>query len=556
MIFENTKCECGHQNPVGTVLCESCGKPLENTESSEPLEMRYDGAARRSQKANPSLLDKVWNFFSSVKIAVYLIFFTLLASSLGTIFPQESTFLNMDPSTFYKAEYGTLGEIYYKLGLSHTYESWWFILLLFMIGTSLVICSLDRVLPLYKALSKQQIRKHLSFINRQRAGLIQTMPFSEEDGEAQEWVNKLGKQLRKQRFRVHTEGAALLAEKNRFSRWGPYILHIGLIIFLLAVVMRSIPGWHMDKHMGFLEGVPVKIPDTSYYLKNEQFTVDYYKPEEMSEEFREKNRSVAKLYETQAVLYRCTDRCDDDDPVLEEVHRQKIEVNKPLDYKGLLAYQFDFQETPTILSMDPKVRNLKTGEAFGPIHLNMNNPAQSYDAGPYHLELKGYFKDFGMDDKGQPITQSNSPNAPAFIFQVTGPDLPAQGSVFMYFPRQIDQQNFRQDAINGELAKTLAISVDSMDDVQIAAYTSYLNIRMDRAMPFIWVGSAIGMIGLVMTFYWQHRRIWLRLDGRELSLGAHTNKNWYGLRREIATSLTKIGMPIEQKALDKGGTNG
>ena len=50
------------------------------------------------------------------------------------------------------------------LGFSHTYESWWFIGLLVMIGTSLVICSLDRVLPLYRALNKQQIRKHLQFL--------------------------------------------------------------------------------------------------------------------------------------------------------------------------------------------------------------------------------------------------------------------------------------------------------------------------------------------------------------------------------------------------------
>ena len=64
---------------------------------------------------------------------------------------------------------------------------------------------------------------------------------------------------------------ALLAEKHRFSRWGPYINHIGLIIFLLAVLMRGLPGWYMDQYSGFLEGVPVKIENTPYYLENEKF---------------------------------------------------------------------------------------------------------------------------------------------------------------------------------------------------------------------------------------------------------------------------------------------
>ncbi|MBW7458109.1 cytochrome c biogenesis protein ResB, partial [Paenibacillus sepulcri] len=157
--FENTKCECGHQNPVGTVLCESCGKPLDGKEVDidTPLEMRYDGIARRSQKSNQSVIDKVWSFFSSVKIAVRLIVITLIAAMIGTIFTQENAFISFDPTTYYEDRYGWIGKWYYKLGFSNTYESWWFIGLLVMIGTSLVICSLDRVLPLYRALNKQQI---------------------------------------------------------------------------------------------------------------------------------------------------------------------------------------------------------------------------------------------------------------------------------------------------------------------------------------------------------------------------------------------------------------
>lgn len=169
MAFVNTKCECGHQNAVGTVLCEACGKPQNEEPGADAvLEMRYDGVARKSQKANPSWIDRIWNFFSSVKFAIIIIIITLIGASLGTIYPQESNFISIDAATYYKQTYGTLGHIYYLLGLSHTYESWWFITLLVMIGASLVICSLDRVLPLYRALHKQKVRKHEQFITRQR----------------------------------------------------------------------------------------------------------------------------------------------------------------------------------------------------------------------------------------------------------------------------------------------------------------------------------------------------------------------------------------------------
>lgn len=215
---------------------------------------------------------------------------TLLGAMLGTIFPQESTFLNIDASTYYEQTYGTAGNIYYRLGLSHTYESWWFVTLLVMIGASLVICSLDRVLPLYKALTRQKIRKHRQFLTRQKLTLN-----TEVEGEPEEWVARIVQPLKKKGYRVRTEGGALLAEKHRFSRWGPYVIHIGLIIFLLAVLARGLPGLNMDQHLAFPQGETVKIPDTSMYLKNEKFTVEFYSEEEMPEEFRGKKVLLSSM---------------------------------------------------------------------------------------------------------------------------------------------------------------------------------------------------------------------------------------------------------------------
>ncbi|NWL87343.1 cytochrome c biogenesis protein ResB [Paenibacillus sp. 79R4] len=552
--IENTKCECGHQNRVGTVLCESCGKPLEDIGDSKGLlEMRYDGVARRSQRVNPNFIDRIWNFFSSVKVAVYLIIFTLVGAMLGTIFEQESNFINFDPTTFYKNKYGQIGEIYYKLGLSHTYESWWFVLLLVMIGASLVICSLDRVLPLYKALSKQRIPKHMQFLTRQK--VVYQGPVAEKGSE---WVERAVKPLRKKGYRVHTEKAALLAEKQRFSRWGPYIIHIGLIIFLLAVLFRGLPGLHYDQHYWFPEGEETKIPGTDLYLKNEKFTVEYYSEDEMSEEFRKTGKVVPKLFETQAVLYECTANCDDPskEPLLKEVKRHAIQVNDPLTYKGLRVYQFDFDLTPKLRSVQPVLVDKVTGEQYGKFKLEMNNPQQEFKLGPYTLELKNKFLDFSLNEQGQPISKSRDPNAPAFLFIVKGPDLPEEGSQFIYFPKQIDKERFQQDAINeklGGLQNKLELDVQSMEDIDIIASSSYLNIRIDRAMPFVWLGLGIVMLGLIMSFYWQHRRVWLRIDEGILTLGAHTTKNWFGMRREVSSFLSTMGIEADEKSLENGG---
>ena len=274
MAFQNTKCECG--------------KPLqEDGEEDALLEMRYDGVARKSQKVNPNLIDRVWNFFSSVKIAVILIIITLIGASFGTIYPQETQFINEVPANYYKNTYGTLGHWYYVLGLSDTYGSWWFMTLLVMIGISLVICSLDRVLPLYRALHRRQVRKHDQFLRRQRVSVEAELPI-----ESGEFLTTIEKSLRKKGYHIYKSDDALLAEKNRFSRWGPYVNHIGLIIFLLALLARSIPGWHMEYYAGFQQGQPQPIPGTPYYLQNNQFTVEYYTEEELPEKFVKEGRTV------------------------------------------------------------------------------------------------------------------------------------------------------------------------------------------------------------------------------------------------------------------------
>jgi cytochrome c biogenesis protein len=123
----------------------------------------------------------------------------------------------------------------------------------------------------------------------------------------------------------------------------------------------------------------------------------------------------------------------------------------------------------------------------------------------------------------------------------------------MYFPLQKDKVAFGQDQINREMAERFEIKVRSMEDVTFSQYTTQLNVRVDKAMPYVWVGAAISMIGLLMGSYWHHRRIWLRIDDGRLSLGAHTNKNWYGMRADVAWALGKMGIQVEPKSLDNGG---
>jgi len=552
LLPENTKCECGHQNGVGTILCESCGKPLdpELAKSNEVLEMRYDGVARPSQKANPNFIDKIWNFFSSVKVAIYLIIITLVLVIPGAIIQQANTFLsvNFDPSTYYKETYGTLGHLLYLFGFHNTFESWWFKTLLVLIAASLVICSIDRVIPLYRALNKQQISKHLSFLKRQKVVYSGALPVSQEG-----FVEQFRQVLRKKKYRVHSNGQALLAEKYRFSRWGPYINHIGLIVILLTLVFRSFPSLHMDDYVKIVDGDTVPITNTNFYVKSEGFNIVYYENEELPENLQDEVR--IKAFETDVVLYECISYCDDvtQKPELKPLMEHKILVNSPLSYKGFRLHQFDYDLTPRLNAVSPSIVDKVTGETYGPFYLSMFDPEQYYEVGPYSLTIIAKYLDFTIDSSGEPTTLSNNPNAPAFIFNIKGPGFAESGENYIYFPLEKDKVRFAQDSINRDLSDLIDIRVLDMEDVQFSKATTYLNVRYDPVVKYLLIGAFICMLGLTMGSYWNHRRIWLRIDEQTITIAAHTNKNWFAMRQELATCLKQVDIDVDQKDLDNGG---
>lgn len=521
--MKNTKCDCGHNNPVGTILCEYCGKPLEEEESSgQPLEMRYEGKARRSQKRHKTLLDRVWNFFSSVKVAIYLIVITLVASILGTIFPQERFIGTGRPDVYYAQEYGIWGDLYYKLGLSDMYSSWWYVTLLAMIGISLVICSLDRVIPLYQALKKQRVTKSTVFITRQRVS--RRIEISEDEKESA--LGALSEQLIKKRYHVRNEGDSLLAEKGRFSRWGPYVNHIGLIIFLFGALMRLIPGWYMDEAIYVREGETKKLPDLNYYVKNEKAIMEYYDEKE-SRLQADQNQSIVKNYETRAVLYEK----DPDTGKLKELKRQSIIVNKPFKYEDLLLFQADFKPDQT-QAMKLTIQDQKEKKDLGTIRIDLYDPQMEYTVQKDGVKVRilDYFPDFVMEGN-RPTTQSETPNRPAFIFEVQSDQMDEPEKSWLIAGANLDDLNE-----NNRYTMKLA----GLETVNMSG----LMVRMDKSLPVIFIGLGIFMVGLCMGFFWYHRRVWIQWKDGTLYVGAHTNKNWFGLRQDLEQVTQKADLPL------------
>ncbi|PZX07740.1 cytochrome c biogenesis protein [Psychrobacillus insolitus] len=534
-------CTCGNINPAGTELCESCGRPLnQNISDKQVVDMRYEGSARRSQTYKTTIIDKIWNFFSSVKVGMWIIGIILIAAAIGTILPQVfyvPATNEADIAAYYERIYGNFGIIYYELGLSDLYSSWWFQGLVGMLGISLVIASLDRVIPLYKSLKKQKTKRHISFLMRQRVY---------GTGEVEEPIANIDQaeeKLKTMRYKVKREGNAILAEKGRFSRWGPYVNHLGLILFLFGVMLRALPGFYVDETLWLREGERLYIPETDgYFLESKQFIYETYSKEESEEVFGdaiERVGSIAKNYQSDVALYKGPeDAVAGNTEELSFVKEASIQVNKPLKFDNFSVFQMDFR-LDELAKMTFQLQDKETQESFGEFTIDLADPQSEYPlVNGYKVEILEYYASFTEFVDGIPQSESPIPNNPAFLIKMYSPEYPNGETSFVMIKNTIEPL--------GENQHKLAFqSVETRD-------VSGLTVRKDLTLPLLGIGGIIFMIGVAQGSYWNHRRIWIQLleDG-QVVIAAHTNKNWLSVKKDIDEVSKVAHLPQYEDQQDK-----
>jgi len=540
--MKKIKCECGHVNPEGTVLCEACGKPIEENQhidgndKSKLLNMRYEGSARRSLTYKKSIVDKVWSFFSSVKVGVWLIVVALVASAMGTIFPQEMYIPieaeNRNPAVFYEDWYGLPGKIFYQLGFHELYSSWWYMILISLIGISLVICSIDRVVPLHRALKMQKPKRHETFLNRQRL-------YSESRNISSEERKQVIQNLKRQRYKVLDEDGHILAEKGRFSRWGPYVNHIGLIIILIASLLRMTPWLFLDDYVWVREGERIVIPGTDgeYYIENKEFILETHDDERFKDAIDRVGGNVPSNFQTNLIIYKNADASiPGADPNLEKVVEDKVYMNHPLKFDGYTLYQSGYQQNE-FSDMSFKIYETDDSEqeAMDTFKVDLTEFETEYklESG-FRVVINKYYPDYELDD-GEPRSKTKFPRNPAFVFFIYPPNSESPEVSFIGIGKNIDA--------TGENEYKLGIVDFKMHDV------SGMTLRKDYTLPLFGLGAFVFMFGVVQGMYWQHRRIWIHSKENDLLLAAHTNKNWFGIKKDIekVISGTNIEMVIDQQ---------
>ena len=227
---------------------------------------------------------------------------------------------------------------------------------------------------------------------------------------------------------------------------------------------------------------------------------------------------------------------------MEKVKDAQIRVNEPLKFETFAVYQSEYKMNE-LDRMIFALSNKETNEEFGNISIDLNNPEKHYQLSEgYSVEMLSYFPDFEFNKDNEPSTKSKIPNNPAFIFKMFTPDHP-EGEVSFVAIKQTIEPNGNNE---------YKMSFKSVETKNVSGLT----IRKDLTLWILVLGGIIFMIGVIQGAYWYHRRIWIQNVNGEVWVAGHTNKNWFGLKKEIESVLkgTGLNLPMDQLDEQKGKT--
>ncbi len=425
------------------------------------------------------MLKKIYDFFSSVKLAIFLLLTLAVTSIIGTIIEQQQ-----DPDKYLR-EYGeTTYKIFKFLGFTDVYHSWWYILLLTLLAINLIVCSIKRLPKIWKV--AKEPRKTLPEGYEKTLRVVHRITLA---GNVEDIKDSILNTLKKLRYKSEvskeeTEEVHIFADKNVFARFGVYIVHFGVLIVLIGGLITAIFGYR--GYMNLAEGTSSnlvsffsgpKVIELPFYIKCNKFTIDFYPS------------GMPKAYIS-------------DLSVIEngkEVYRKEIKVNDPLKYKGVYFYQASYGQGEAILQIKKGNRTETVGLAFGQ---------------PIKFGKDTYLRIVSLDGRTMTI-----------------------GIEFIQ-NKKIEEGIIKPFMFYKIPGTEIAFSVV---DVKPVFYTG-LQVAKDPGTWIVWVGSTILILGLIVAFFIPHRRVWARIKkGKEgkvtLVIGGITNKGTEGLAKELEEVL-------------------
>lgn len=447
-----------------------------------------------SRVKHRGFLLKIYDFFASVKLAVVIFFLLAVGSILGTIIEQ-----GLSPQE-YITKFGQ--RQYYwidLLKLDDVYHSWWFSALLALLAINLSVCVSKRVPIILRAYRIADCDFTYNLVrNFKNSTVIQY------SGNIEDAKEKVVSVLKGRKYKIHTEGTpkdiSIVAAKGRIGRLGAIISHVSIFLILSGAVLSSAIGYRSFNT--FFEGEPLYVPQGNFYINMDKFWIDYHD-----------TGMIKDYFSTLTVI-------DNGKKVLTKT----IQVNDPLQYKGVWFYQASYGKAwDRIEKALIRITNKSTGNVVVEEVLDFKKEKEIKGT-DLKVNVTNFISDFGFDAQTNQIySKSPEHENPAVQLEIyEGGKLIATPWIFYKYPDMFPVKDSKYSFI--------LVNYNSPQ-------YSGLQIAKDPGVNFVWVGSFMLMIGLFVSFFIFHRRIWIKVVPSEKStliyIGGVTNKDSLGFEKEM-----------------------
>ena len=159
-----------------------------------------------------NVLKKIWSFLRSMKFGVGLLLVIAALSVVGTLIQQGK------PADWYAQAYPGAHRAILALQADHLYTSWYYVLLLALLGLNLTLCSVVRLGTLIRTGADEAVRAARLPV-RTRLTKPQT--------------DAVRRHLRAKRCTEREIEGATVFSKFHFGRYGTFLTHLGILLTLL-----------------------------------------------------------------------------------------------------------------------------------------------------------------------------------------------------------------------------------------------------------------------------------------------------------------------------------
>lgn len=427
------------------------------------------------------LFRKVYRFFHNKFVGLALILAMAVLTLLGTLIAQAPPGVLNDPASAeqwldsMRPRYGGWTNVLHFLGFFNLYRSIPFLVVVGLLALSIIACTTHRVPLLWKRATQPQLHVTDGFFKHARYRADRTIPVPPERVEA-----VARRALKGHRFRILDDergpGINLYADRYRWGPFGTALAHASFVIILLGFVVSAF--WGLDTHLNIPVGTKSAVGNgTSFEVEAVSF----------HDAYNEDGRPID--YVSHLVLYQ------DGQQVAEQ---EEVRVNEPLRFEGVKFHQASYGIATMIRVTE----------------------------GDQVLFAEGVPLQWTSRDGTNSLGRFELPRQNLEVIVVTpasgrsGSSIPPGEAVFEVYPAESNQPLAVLPAAQGAPVEAGGLEFTFEREIQFTGIT----VRSDPGTNWVWVGSALMVLGMFMTFVLRHRRVWVRItpdgDGTRVRLGS------------------------------------